>query len=121
MKQKETDLSVEIKAPGSMYSNTLFIETIIKDKKLKAYNEFVKLLPCGLVADGFISFVNGLDAGQTQDIVNQLYSLTKVDQLDSKALYGNPSSPLGQLFKLEPKGVGRGEVAIAWLIKNAEI
>jgi len=121
VEKKETDLSVEATSPGEMYSNPFFIDEIVKAKKLPQYNKFVQLLPHGLVADGFIKFVNGLDQRETKEIVGYLYSLTKPTQLDANALYGNPSSPLGQLFVLEPKGVGRGEVAIAWLIKDAEI
>ena len=119
---KETDLSVEIKEPGSIYNSPFLIDLIVKSNKVSEYNEFVKFFPRGLIADAFINYINGLDERQTKDIVSKFQTLSKPEQLKASDLYaGNSSTPMAQMYSLEPKGIGRGEVAIAWLIKSAHI
>lgn len=85
---------------------------------LSELTDFMFYLPEGLVTKDFLDFVNKLLEKDSEDLIQLLNSVIGIEQVE-RINYSNGF--LNKLYKIEPKGVGRGEIMLSWIIKGARI
>lgn len=95
-----------------------FIEMIEKAGKINDFNEFLKLLPGGDSLEAINRFFNEMTPSESKEFVKLLYSETKIDALDNLKY---DKGVAAKLVKLEPKGLGRGEIYLAALLRGAKV
>jgi hypothetical protein len=90
-----------------------------KYKKTTEFESFISLLPTDAFKGIDLVFNKILSTPQsTEEFFKRIYSLKSVKQITTS----DYSKGIGyDLFVAEPKGLGRGELFIAWLIKDAQI
>lgn len=81
-------------------------------------SDFMFYLPEGLVTKDFLNFVNKLGESDSEKLIQLLNSVNGIEQVEG-INYG--SGLLNKLYKIEPKGVGRGEIMLSWVVKGARI
>lgn len=102
-------------------SNPYFIEKMETDASfLNDLTDFMFYLPEGLVTKGFLDLVNKLNESESEEMIGVLNSKDNIDQVKD-INYGNKRSVLNKLFLLEPKGIGKGEILLSWVIRGARI
>jgi hypothetical protein len=102
-------------------NNPYFIEKMETDAGfLNDLTDFMFYLPEGLVTKGFLDLVNKLNEFESEEMINVLNSKDNIDQVKD-INYGNKRSILNKLFLLEPKGIGKGEILLSWVIRGARI
>jgi hypothetical protein len=95
-------------------------DAIKKAKKEKEFEKFVNNLPGGDTTSQMISLFNEIAGNQKylDDFTSKLWSVKDPANISSN-MY---TSGLGQrIFDVEPKGVGRGELFLAWLIEGSSV
>ena len=99
--------------------NQLLINAIQQANKTNEFREFLNLLPTE--ADAItLNFLNQLNSEQSEMFTSLLYTLNDVTEDELNTI--NFKSGIGHdLFKLEPKGIGKGEILLASLIKGSRI
>ena len=99
--------------------NQLLINAITDAGKTEQFQKFLSLLPTE--ADAItLHFLNNLQQEQCELFAAMLYSQNTVDESALNQI--NIKSGLAHdLFKIEPKGLGKGEILLATLIENAQI
>jgi hypothetical protein len=99
---------------------TVLFDEIKKAGKEKEFNSFIENLPSGDTTSQMLSMFNEIAGNKsyTNEFVSNLWSLKSPEDISSSKY----SSGLGQrIFATEPKGVGRGELFLAWLIKGSAV
>jgi hypothetical protein len=94
-------------------------DAAVKYKKESEFESFISLLPTDAFKGIDLVFNKILSTPQnTDEFFKRIYSLKSVKQISSS----DYARGIGyDLFVAEPKGLGRGELFIAWLIKGAQI
>jgi hypothetical protein len=87
--------------------------------KLDQLTTFLRLLPTEANAT-IIKFLNSLGTGSAQEFINMLYSRTILSE-ETLNQIDYTTGLTAQLFNLEPKGLGKGEILLAVLFEGAEI
>jgi len=99
--------------------NQLLINAITSAGKAEQFQNFLKLLPTE--ADvATLNFLNNLQQEQCNQFAAMLYSQTEVNE-DALNQINFRSGLAYDLFKIEPKGLGKGEILLATLINDAKI
>ena len=86
-----------------------------KGAKQKAFLKFLKDLPSGMPKDATIKVLKSLNDQEVSDLYKKLGSDSKIDShtvsagLDAK------------IFHIDAKGIGKGEVYLAWKVRGAKI
>jgi hypothetical protein len=121
-KTDSTDFSIESTNPGTLNQNDVLLGLLNNNSsKMSLYKSFAVNIPKGQITKSFVQYINSLDAKESTYMFNLLGSLKSPEELTPNLLYGNRNSAMGRLFDLKERGTGKGELAIAWLIKNAKI
>jgi len=113
-------LKEETNNPGSLHANFDLIKQIEKNGMIDLYKRFTSMFPNGQLAAAFVNYIKTLNQKESIELANSLYSLKGPSDLTTK-YYSNRSDLWGRMFDLAVRGAGKGEVLIAWLIKDASI
>ena len=99
--------------------NQLLIDAITSAGKVDEFRQFLSLLPTEADA-ATLQFLNGIRDEQCIQFASMLYSQTGVneEQLNQVNFH---SGIAHELFRIEPKGLGKGEILLATLIDRAQI
>lgn len=97
------------------------VDAAVAKKKDKQLAGFINNLPDGDSASVMASMFNEMIANRAylDEFIDKLWSITDPSAINAN-LY--TSSSFGsRLFDLEPKGVGRGELFLSWLIADSKV
>lgn len=108
----------EAATPGTMHNNAYLIQRLSDKGKLKDYRNFILQFPNGQLATMLLKYFESLTKDEVDILVDALYSLEEPTQL-SKVYYADRTDVWGRMFDMQVRGSGKGEVIIAWLIKDA--
>lgn len=88
-------------------------------KKSEEFEKFISLLPTDAFKNIDLVFNKILSTPQTKkEFFTRLYEFKSVKQIKAS----DYSTGVGSfIFQAEPKGLGRGELFIAWLVKDSQI
>jgi len=99
--------------------NVILIQTLEQENKIEEFDRFLELLPTD--ADMIIiNLLNSLDQARCIEFTRILYSYDNISE-DVLNSIDFRSGFLNELFKLEPKGLGKGELLLAILFQNSNI
>ena len=99
--------------------NTMLINAVNQAGKTEQFTQFLRLLPTE--ADTItLNFLNNMSAEQCAQFADLLYSKTQVSEEDLNSVDFRSGIGLS-LFRLEPKGLGKGEIFLAALIQGARL
>ncbi|CAB4155248.1 hypothetical protein UFOVP1307_203 [uncultured Caudovirales phage] len=99
--------------------NPVLIQILQQENKLDEFRQFLKLLPTD--ADSIvISFLNSMDQSKCVEFAAILYSYSDITE-DILNTINFRSGFLNELFRLETKGLGKGEILLAILFNNSKI
>lgn len=99
--------------------NPTLIQILQQENKLDEFRQFLKLLPTD--ADSVvISFLNSMDQSKCVEFAAILYSYSDITE-DILNTINFRSGFLNELFRLETKGLGKGEILLAILFNNSKI
>jgi predicted transcriptional regulator len=93
-------------------------QKLIAANKLSEFQTFIEKLPGGESEPAIQDFINRLDTREYDELVKVLYSKTSVEEI-TKSDY--ESGAASKLFALEPKGIGKAELFLAWIVANARV
>jgi hypothetical protein len=99
--------------------NNVLIDTLSAAGKIEQFQSFLKMLPTEADA-ATLQFLNRLSAEQCKLFATMLYSQNEI----SEAALNQINYKHGftqELFRLEPKGIGKGEILLAVLFDGAKI
>jgi len=98
--------------------NQILKDVIADAGKMQQFQEFLQLLPTE--ADPLtLKYLNKLSYDQCVEFANILYSQTDINEQTMNAV--NYKTGVGaELFNLEPKGMGKGEIFLAATFANAQ-
>lgn len=106
------------KAPVKNVPTDLY-DAATKYKKETEFESFINLLPTDAFKGIDLVFNKILSTPQnTKEFFDKLYTMKSVKQVSASDYARGIGA---DLFVAEPKGLGRGELFIAWLIKDAQI
>jgi hypothetical protein len=91
---------------------------LTKANKATQFESFINKLPGGESEPAIQEFINRLTPGEYEDLVKMLYSKTSVEEI-TKSEYD--SGVASKLFALEPKGIGKAELFLAWVVANSRV
>jgi hypothetical protein len=86
--------------------------------KLDEFEEFLAGMPGGTTNIMLQNFFDNMSDTEEAEFVKMLYSRTSVEQIDKSDYTEGVGA---KLYNLEPKGIGRGEIFLAALIKGAKV
>jgi hypothetical protein len=99
--------------------NQLLINAIQQTNKTNEFREFLNSLPTE--ADAItLNFLNQLNSEQSEMFASLLYTLNGVNE-DELNTINFKNGFYHDLFKLETKGLGKGEILLAALVKGSKI
>ena len=99
--------------------NPLLLQIIQQENKLNEFTQFLKSLPAD--ADTIIiQLLNSFDESESIAFARILYSYSEISENVLNTIDFR-SGFLAKLFKLEPKGLGKGELLLAILFENSKI
>lgn len=99
--------------------NQLLINAITESGKVEQFRQFLTLLPTE-ADDSTLQLLNNMQQEQCNEFANMLYSQQGVTENGLNQI--NFRTGLAyDLFKIEPKGLGKGEILLATLIDGAQI
>lgn len=93
-------------------------QLLIKANKTKQFESFITKLPGGESEPAIQEFINRLTPGEYEDLVKMLYSKTSVEEITGSEYDSGVAS---KLFALEPKGIGKAELFLAWVVANSKV
>ena len=99
--------------------NQLLINAISEADKADQFKNFLNLLPTEADA-ATLQFLNGMQQQQCIDFANMLYSQDGISE-ESLNQINFRSGLAYDLFRIEPKGLGKGEIFLAALVNGAQI
>ena len=91
---------------------------LIKANKTKQFESFITKLPGGESEPAIQEFINRLTPSEYEDLVKMLYSKTSVEEITGSEYDSGVAS---KLFALEPKGIGKAELFLAWVVANSKV
>lgn len=91
---------------------------LTRANKTTQFKSFIDKLPGGESEPAIQDFINRLTPGEYEDLVKMLYSKTTVEEI-TKSEYD--SGVASKLFALEPKGIGKAELFLAWVVANSRV
>jgi hypothetical protein len=97
---------------------TKFQEKLNQANKMNQFISFIENLPGGESKPVLEDFFNRLSVSDYDELIKSLYSKTSVEDI-SKSDYD--TGPAGKLFALEPKGIGKAELFLSWIIANSKV
>ena len=97
--------------------NRQLISVLEEYDKLAEFREFLQLLPVE-ANEKVLAYCNNLSVDNSIEFANLLYSQTEVNE-EQLTNTNYKTGVAGSLFKLEPKGLGKGEILLSALIKGA--
>ena len=92
-------------------------EERIRDKE-EDFNEFLAGMPGGATNIMLQNFFDNMTNDDIDDFIEMLYSRESVDEIDPRDYNTGVGA---KLYNLEPKGIGRGEIFLAALIRGAKV
>ena len=99
--------------------NQLLIDAISNAGKVEEFRQFLRLLP--IEADAMtLQFLNGIRDEQCVQFASMLYSQNGVDE-NALNQINFRTGIAHDLFRIEPKGLGKGEILLAVMINKAQI
>ena len=110
----------EAAIPGTMHNNMHLLRRLVDKGKLEDYQRFITQFPNGQLAAMLLKYFESLSEDESDILVDALYSLEGPHQL-TKEYYADRNNVWGRMFDMQVRGSGKGEVIIAWLIKNSSI
>lgn len=113
---KSNDIDTALLNEAVKYKNKTLDEQIKLANKKKQFDFFIKNLPIGKPKDATISFLNKLEGDRIIEFVDKLH-----DQDSIKPHTINANSLDFDMFDIDAKGIGKGEVYCAWKYKNTFI
>ena len=93
-------------------------QMLVKANKTKQFESFITRLPGGESEPAIQNFIDRLTPNEYEDLVKMLYSKTSVEEI-TKSEY--ESGVASKLFALEPKGIGKAELFLAWVVANSKV
>lgn len=99
--------------------NQLLVDAITQSDKIQQFQKFLSLLPTEADA-ATLQFLNSMQQEQCIAFAEMLYSSDEVSE-ESLNQINFRTGLAYDLFKIEPKGLGKGEILLATLINNAQI
>ena len=99
--------------------NQLLIDAITTAGKAEQFQKFLSLLPTEADA-ATLHFLNNLRQEQCDQFAVMLYSQNNVSE-EALNRFNYRTGLAHDLFRIEPKGLGKGEILLATLIENAQI
>jgi hypothetical protein len=93
-------------------------QKLIAANKMPQFTTFIERLPGGESEPAIQNFIDRLDTREYDELVKVLYSKTTVEEI-TKSDY--ESGIASKLFALEPKGIGKAELFLAWIVANARV
>jgi hypothetical protein len=93
----------------------------VNKTQIKSIESFLNNVPTGDPTTKLLEKLNGFGPADAKTFVEKCGKYTSVDQVAS-----NYQSEIGdktgfELYKIKPDGAGRGEIWLAWLIKDAKV
>ena len=99
--------------------NPILLQAIQQENKLEDFSQFLQSIPTD--ADNIIiNLLQSLDQAKSIQFANILYSYDNISE-DILNTIDFRSGFLNELFRLEPKGLGKGELMLAILFRNSKI
>jgi hypothetical protein len=99
--------------------NPSLVDALNSVNKIPEFRKFLSLLPTE--ADAItLKYLNQITPEQSAEFANLLYSQNGINESQLNQI-NFQTGIAGDLFKLEPKGLGKGEIFLAALIQNAQI
>jgi hypothetical protein len=99
--------------------NKLLIAAIVQVGKTDEFREFLGLLPTE-ANDATLNFLNNMHQEQCDQFASLLYSQDNITEDALNTI--NFRTGLGHdLFKIEPKGLGKGEILLATIVNSSQI
>tara|TARA_Y100000593_G_scaffold68243_1_gene125450 strand:+ start:7230 stop:8423 length:1194 start_codon:yes stop_codon:yes gene_type:complete len=86
--------------------------------KLDDFEEFLAGMPGGTTNIMLQNFFDNMTDQEQAEFVKMLYSRNSIEQIDKNDYTKGVGA---KLYNLEPKGIGRGEIFLAALIKGAKV
>ena len=86
--------------------------------KLDEFKEFLAGMPGGTTNIMLQNFFDKMSNKEEAEFVKMLYSRNSIEQIDKNDYTKGVGA---KLYNLEPKGIGRGEIFLAALIKGAKV
>jgi len=99
--------------------NQLLIDAISNAGKVEEFRQFLRLLPTEADA-ATLQFLNGIRGEQCIQFASMLYSQNGVNE-DALNQINFRTGIAHDLFRIEPKGLGKGEILLATMINGAQI
>jgi len=99
--------------------NQLLISAVTSAGKAEQFQKFLSLLPTEADA-ATLQFLNNLQQEQCERFAAMLYSQNGINE-EALNQINFRSGLAHELFKIEPKGLGKGEILLATLINGAKI
>lgn len=93
-------------------------DMLTKANKTSQFESFINKLPGGESEPAIQDFINRLTPGEYEDLVKMLYSKTSIEEI-TKSEYD--SGVASKLFALEPSGIGKAELFLAWVVANSKV
>lgn len=94
------------------------IDELTAKNKIDEFNEFLSLLPGGESNQRLQEFFDKMTPADIKEFVKILYTENSIDNLDDLKY---DKGVAAKLVQLEPKGLGRGEIYLAALIRGAKV
>lgn len=97
------------------------ITSIVDKKQISAIESFLNGVPAGDPMTKTLELLNGFDKSQAKVFVDKCGSYSSVEDVSS-SYSSEITDPVGfKIYLLKPDGAGRGEIWLAWLIKDAKV
>lgn len=112
MLEKKSAKPISLNIPDTLQTK------IIEAGKEIDFNTFVNNLPGGSSRSIIIKFLNSLKTSEQDEFVKMLYSKDSIADITAN----DYSSGVGaKLYELEPKGIGKAELLLAAILRNAKV
>ena len=99
--------------------NQLLVDAITEAGKVNEFRQYLSLLPTEADA-ATLSFLNNLQAEQSKTFAAMLYSQSGISE-DALNTINFRTGVAHDLFRIEPKGLGKGEILLATIINGSRI
>lgn len=107
---------------NSIITSSALSEALKTANKEKEFDFFIKHIPSGAAIDEIKTVFNDIsnDPKLLNEFISGLHSKTNPKQISPKD-YSLRGSVAYRFFNLQPSGIGRGELFLAWILKGAII
>ena len=108
--------TVITEASISDITNKALLSFVSESNKDNDFQEFISNIPDGIPTTVMLNFLNKLSKTESKQFVNNLYTETDIESLNSSQYNDGVGK---KIFELKPEGMGKGEFFIAWLVRGA--